>query len=46
MPITMLTQPLVLSEKTLKGDERVDEEGLNKVVNFQCFNNEKIEYNM
>ena len=41
MPITKLTQAPILSQKTPKGDDRVEEEGLNKIVNFQCFNNEK-----
>ena len=41
MPITKLTQPSVLSQKTPKGDDRVEEEGMNKNVNFQSFNNEK-----
>ena len=35
MPITMLTQPPVLSQKTLEGDDSVEEEGMNKDVNFQ-----------
>ena len=41
MHITKLTQPPILSQNTLKGDDRVEEEGMNKTINFQCFNNEK-----
>ena len=35
IPITKLTQPLVLSQKTLGANDWVEEEGLNKSVNFQ-----------
>ena len=34
MPITKLTQPPVLSQKTPEGDDSVEEEGINKNVNF------------
>ena len=46
MPITKLIQPFVLSHKTSKGDDWVEEEGMNKTVNFQCFNNEETTYNL
>ena len=35
MPITKLIQPLIVSQKTLEVDDWVEEEGPNKLVNFQ-----------